>query len=72
MQAMRRLWLLFAQTVTVVLALYFVYVAVAPQGGAPVRLQQMGSPERPAVMMEAGPGKAPASAVGSYLSLIHI
>ncbi len=66
MQAMRRLWLLFAQTVTVVLALYFVYAAVSPQGGAPVRLQQMGSPERPAVMMEAGPGKAPASAVGSY------
>jgi serine protease DegQ len=65
---MRRLWLLFAQTVTVVLALYFVYAAVGPQGGAPVRLQQMGSPERPAVMMEAGPGKAPASAVGSYRS----
>jgi len=63
---MRRLWLLFAQTVTVVLALYFVYAAVGPQGGAPVRLQQMGSPERPAVMMEAGPGKTPASAVGSY------
>ena len=65
---MRRLWLLFAQTVTVVLALYFVYAAVGPRGGAPVRLQQMGSPERPAVMMEAGPGKAPASAVGSYRS----
>ena len=66
MQAMRRLWLLFAQTVTVVLALYFVYAAVVPQGAAPVRLQQMGSPERPAVMLEAGPGKTPASAVGSY------
>lgn len=63
---MRRLWLLFAQTVTVVLALYFVYAAVAPQRAAPVRLEQMGSPERPAVMMEAGPGKAPASATGSY------
>jgi len=63
---MRRLWLLFAQTVTVVLALYFVYAAVVPQGAAPIRLQQMGSPERPAVMLEAGPGKTPASAVGSY------
>nr|WP_315400360.1 Do family serine endopeptidase [uncultured Duganella sp.] len=63
---MRRLWLLFAQTVTVVLALYFVYTAVGPQRAAPVRLQQLGSPERPAVMLEAGPGKAPASATGSY------
>ncbi|HWW69884.1 MAG TPA: 2-alkenal reductase, partial [Duganella sp.] len=40
---MRRLWLLFAQTVTVVLALYFVYATVGPHGAAPVRLQQMGS-----------------------------
>jgi len=63
---MRRLWLLFAQTVTVVLALYFVYAALGPERAAPVRLQQMGSTERPAVMLEAGPGKAPASASGSY------
>jgi serine protease DegQ len=63
---MRRLWLLFAQTVTVVLALYFVYTALGPERAAPVRLQQMGSTERPAVMLEAGPGKAPASASGSY------
>ncbi|MET0266453.1 MAG: Do family serine endopeptidase [Duganella sp.] len=65
---MRRLWLLFAQTVTVALALYFVYVAVGPERQAPVRAQQMGNAERPAVMLEAGPGKPPALAGGSYRS----
>jgi serine protease DegQ len=63
---MRRLWLLFAQTVTVVLALYFVYAAVGPERRAQVRLQQMGSPDHPAVMLEATPGKAPGTAAGSY------
>ncbi|MGV7208206.1 Do family serine endopeptidase [Oxalobacteraceae bacterium A2-2] len=63
---MRRLWLLFAQTVTVLLALYFVYVAVGPQGQAPVRTQQLGDANHPAPMLEAGPGKAPAPAVQSY------
>jgi S1-C subfamily serine protease len=52
--AMRRLWLLFAQTVTVVLALYFVYTAVGRERPAPVRVQQMGSVEHPAPMLEAG------------------
>jgi serine protease DegQ len=63
---MRRLWLLFAQTVTVVLALYFVYSAVAPERAAPVRVQQMGSVEHPAAMLEAAPSKPPLSAGGSY------
>ena len=63
---MRRLWLLFAQTVTVALALYFVYTAVVTDRAAPVRLQQMGSAERPAPMLEAGPSKPPALAGGSY------
>jgi serine protease DegQ len=63
---MRRLWLLFAQTVTVVLALYFVYSAVAPERSAPVRVQQMGSADHPAAMLEATPAKPPASASGSY------
>ncbi|WP_343730555.1 Do family serine endopeptidase [Duganella sp.] len=63
---MRRLWLLFAQTVTVVLALYFVYVAVGRERPPPVRVQQMGSVEHPAAMLEAGPSKPPASAGGSY------
>jgi len=63
---MRRLWLLFAQTVTVVLALYFVYTAVGRERPAPVRVQQMGSAEHPAAMLEAGPSKPPASAGGSY------
>lgn len=63
---MRRLWLLFAQTVTVVLALYFVYMAVGRDRPAPVRVQQMGSVEHPAAMLEAGPSKPPASAGGSY------
>ncbi|MTV41599.1 Do family serine endopeptidase [Duganella radicis] len=63
---MRRLWLLFAQTVTVVLALYFVYTAVGRERPAPVRVQQMGSVEHPAAMLEAAPSKPPASAGGSY------
>jgi len=63
---MRRLWLLFAQTVTVALALYFVHTAVVTDRAAPVRLQQMGSAERPAPMLEAGPSKPPALAGGSY------
>lgn len=63
---MRRLWLLFAQTVTVVLALYFVYKAVGGERPAPVRVQQMGSTDHPAAMLEAGPSKPPLSAGGSY------
>jgi len=63
---MRRLWLLFAQTVTVVLALYFVYTAVGRERPAPVRVQQMGSVEHPAPMLEAAPSKPPVSAGGSY------
>ncbi|MYM21458.1 Do family serine endopeptidase [Duganella sp. FT135W] len=65
---MRRLWLLFAQTVTVVLALYFVYTAVGRrEQPAPVRVQQMGSTEHPAAMLEAAPAKQPpVSAGGSY------
>ncbi|MYN26923.1 Do family serine endopeptidase [Duganella levis] len=63
---MRRLWLLFAQTVTVVLALYFVYTAVGRERTAPVRVQQMGNTDHPAAMLEAGPSKPPVSAGGSY------
>jgi len=63
---MRRLWLLFAQTVTVVLALYFVYTALGRDRPAPVRVQQMGSTEHPAAMLEAGAAKPPVAAVGSY------
>ncbi|SDG95589.1 MULTISPECIES: Do family serine endopeptidase [unclassified Duganella] len=63
---MRRLWLLFAQTVTVVLALYFVYKAVGGERPAPVRVQQMGSTDHPAAMLEAGPSKPPVTAGGSY------
>src|SRR5450830_1294054 len=63
---MRRLWLLFAQTVTVVLALYFVYTAVGHERQVPVRVQQMGSTDHPAAMLEAGPSKPPISAAGSY------
>ncbi|WP_432381040.1 Do family serine endopeptidase [Duganella sp. P38] len=63
---MRRLWLLFAQTVTVVLALYFVYKATGMERPAPVRVQQMGSTDHPAAMLEAGPSKPPLTAGGSY------
>ena len=63
---MRRLWLLFAQTVTVLLALYMVYTAVGPERRQPARAQQMGDAEHPAVMLEARPVKPPAAAAGSY------
>jgi serine protease DegQ len=63
---MRRLWLLFAQTVTVALALYFVYTALAPRrggdaGGAPAsELRQLGG-QNGAQLSEAVGGPAPAS-----------
>jgi serine protease DegQ len=62
---MRRLWLLFAQTVTIVLALYFVYSAVRPEGTGRVvgRIEQRGTPERPAATLEAASGPV---APGSY------
>ena len=45
---MRRFWLLFAQTVTVALALYFVYGALRPAS----RVQQLGSPATPIPVVE--------------------
>ena len=61
---MRQLWLLFAQSVTVVLALYFVYAATGPEWGDRVvqRVQQMGTASAPAALLEAT--SLPAS--GSY------
>ncbi|MFA9216590.1 MAG: Do family serine endopeptidase [Sphingomonadaceae bacterium] len=51
---------------TVVLALYFVYSAIGPERRGRVHTQQMGTAERPAIMLEAAPAKAPGSASGSY------
>jgi serine protease DegQ len=49
---MRRLWLLFAQTVTIVLALYLVYAAVAVRGArAPAQVRQVAG----ASVLEASP-----------------
>ncbi|WP_308923433.1 Do family serine endopeptidase [Janthinobacterium sp. J1-1] len=45
---MRRFWLLFAQTVTIALALYFVYGALRPAS----RVQQLGSPATPIPVVE--------------------
>jgi serine protease DegQ len=61
---MRQLWLLFAQSVTVILALYFVYAATGPEWGGRVvqRVQQMGTAGAPAALLEAT--ALPAS--GSY------
>ncbi|MES2264783.1 MAG: Do family serine endopeptidase [Pseudomonadota bacterium] len=59
---MRRLWLLFAQTVTVVLALYFVYTAMRPDLGAlPARIGQLGKGARPAALLEASGAPSPGS-----------
>jgi len=57
---MRRLWLLFAQTVTIALALFFVYTAVqrqAPSTGVPAAA----TASRPALLGEAAPASP-----GSY------
>ncbi len=45
---MRRFWLLFAQTVTIALALYFVYGALRPAS----RVQQLGSVAKPVPVVE--------------------
>ena len=60
---MRRLWLLFAQTVTIVLALYFVYSATRPDWGGRVveRVRQLGTPSRPVALLEAAPMPSPDS-----------
>ena len=59
---MRRLWLLFAQSVTVVLALYFVYAATGSGWGVRPRIQSVGTAAAPAALLEAT--SLPAS--GSY------
>jgi len=63
---MRRLWLLFAQTVTVVLALYFVYHAVRPDAASlPAAVRQLGTGNaRPATLLEASANTPPSP--GSY------
>ncbi|WP_296002206.1 Do family serine endopeptidase [Rugamonas sp.] len=62
---MRRLWLLFAQTVTIVLALYCVYTAVRPDGALRVasRVEQIGRAASSPVLTQATGG---APAPGSY------
>ena len=56
---MRRFWLLFAQTVTIALALYFVYGALRPAS----RVQQLGSPATPVPVVETASSSL---APGSY------
>ncbi|WP_093558557.1 Do family serine endopeptidase [Pseudoduganella namucuonensis] len=60
---MRRLWLLFAQAVTVVLALYFVYSAMRPdfRAAPPVARLLGGGNARPAAILEAGGAPSPGS-----------
>lgn len=60
---MRRLWLLFAQTVTIVLALYFVYLLVGAPRRPSAQVQQVGG----ASVLQAVPAAPPAgAATGSY------
>ena len=56
---MRRFWLLFAQTVTIAWALYFVYGALRPAS----RVQQLGSPATPVPVVETASSSL---APGSY------
>ncbi len=66
MRIMRRLWLLFAQTVTVVLALYFVYHAVRPDAASlPAAVRRLGAGSAsPATLLEASANTPPSP--GSY------
>ena len=71
---MRRLWLLFAQTVTIALALYFVYMAVqrpAPVAGAPAAAATRGT-----VLADAGalatPGSYRAAAGRAMPAVVNI
>ncbi|NRR30871.1 Do family serine endopeptidase [Oxalobacteraceae bacterium] len=63
---MRRLWLLFAQAVTIVLALYFVFNALGPERTARAyrQLPQIGGPGQTATLAEAG-GALPSGPPGS-------
>jgi serine protease DegQ len=58
---MRRLWLLFAQTVTIVLALYFVYLLTGGSRRPPGQMQQVGGVS----VLQAVPAAA-AAVTGSY------
>ncbi len=60
---MRRLWLLFAQAVTIVLALYFVYSAVGRDlpRARPGTVQQLGTAAQPAAATVAAPAPTPGS-----------
>jgi serine protease DegQ len=76
---MRRLWLLFAQTVTIVLALYFVYSTMRPdwQGAPAVRQQQLGAnTTRAASLTEApalpSPGSYRAAAGRAMPAVVNI
>lgn len=64
---MRRLWLLFAQTVTVCLGILFIVQTLRPDwlGNGPVN----GSPGRPAAMVAPAAGPAPAGP-GSYAAAV--
>ena len=66
---MRRFWLLFAQTVTIVVgAVLCVRARCARNGSLPVHAQQTGQLRlnRPPVMLETGPVQQPLPAPGSY------
>jgi len=66
---MRRLWLLFAQTVTIVLALYFVYTAVqrpAPLNGVPA------APAAIAAVTPASPGSYRSAAGRAMPAVVNI
>ncbi len=62
---MRRFWLLFAQTVTIALGIYFVLATMRPEwlGQGRVRVEQVGTPATPAALFQDAPNTA---APGSY------
>ena len=63
---MRRLWLLFAQAVTIVLALYFVYAAMRPDWSTrTATVQQLGTAAQPAAVLAAGSAPPPSDSYRS-------
>lgn len=63
---MRRLWLIFAQTVTLCVAILFVVQTLKPEWLAQ-RIPHLADPE----LQEASPGKAARKAAGSYADAAH-
>ena len=71
---MRRFWLLFAQTVTIALGLYFVAAALRPDwvGRQPAPQLQATSPASPVAVRVTASTPGNGTPVGSYSSMVPV